>query len=218
MLRARVEVRLEARPPRGRAPSVRAAVERGAHLGRVVGVVVVHARRRARSCRARSKRRSAPVKLASAGAASAGATPASRQRRERRERVQHVVAAGHVQLDRARRRRVKREPRRRRARRRARRSPALDPVALRRARRAAPRPARPGAARSAATNSANACLHARRRAVGGVVVELDVRDHRDVRARASGTSGRTRRPRPRSTRPLPQAAFVPVERSSPPIR
>ena len=47
------------------------------------------------------------------------------------------------------------------------------------------------------------------RAVGGVVVELDVGHHRHVAAPARGTSGRTRRPRAPSSSPSPQAAFVP---------
>ena len=76
-LRARVEVRLERRdqPPRLEGPRRR---ERGLHLGRVVGVVVVDLRARSPCARATRSAAPPPLNFASAGAASATGTPAAR--------------------------------------------------------------------------------------------------------------------------------------------
>ena len=163
--------------------------------------------RRSRVCPWGSKRRPAPVNVASAGAASPARTPAARRRRERGQRVEHVVPPGHL---------------------RARPSHAVDGEAARVASARMPSPG-PSAVRALgpgpttvsaapAGELARTPPPARRASVGGVVVELDVRHHRHLRLqlqeRAVGLVGLDHAPTP----PRPSAAFVPAARSSPPIR
>ena len=213
--RARVEVRLEARDhaPRRQRPR---RLERGAHLGRVVGVVVVHLGARPRCARAARTAAARPR----SSRAPAPPRPPARPRRGRRpaRRARSARCGGPAPAA---------EPRRRRPRSATRRPPARRPARPGRPPRCRtsrppppPRAAPPthAAVRSApAANSANACsISSVERYVewwSSSTFVTTASAGASLRNERSDSSASTT-----SHSPLPQSAFVPVERSSPPIR